>query len=157
MAKTEDPFRAVDDEARAQARALITEARYGALAVLEPGSGSPSVSRVGLVPGPDGVPMTLVSDLSPHTQAMRAHPEVSLLLGEAPGKGDPLAYPRITLQCRAGFVDKAPLAEHFLELYPKARLYFDFADFHLVRLNPHMALLNGGYGKAYKLTRKDII
>lgn len=103
------------------------------------------------------VPLTLVSDLSPHTAALRAHADVSLLIGAPPGKGDPLAYPRITLHCKAAFVDKAPLAEHFLELYPKARLYFDFADFHLVRLEPQSALLNGGYGKAFKLSRAQLL
>lgn len=150
---TSDPFRPTDDEARALARRLIHEARHGALGVLQ--DGAPVVSRIALAPVEDGL-LTLVSDLAPHTGALRAHPSASLLIGE-PGRGDPLAYPRVTLQVRAAFLEKSKsLVATYLEAQPKAHLYVGFADFHLVRLMPESALLNGGFGKAYRLTGGDL-
>ncbi len=40
---------------------------------------------------------------------------------------------------------------------PKAQLYIDFPDFLLIRLEPEAASLNGGFGKAYELTRADLL
>ena len=48
------------------------------------------------------------------------------------------------------------LKAHYLGLYPKAQLYYDFSDFRLVRLSPVAAFLNGGFGKAYHLTPEDL-
>lgn len=148
-----DPIRPTDDEARALARRLMAEARHGALGVLL--DGAPFVSRIALAPTPVGL-MTLVSDLAPHTAALRAAPRASLLVGE-PGKGDPLAHPRITVQVEAGFIEKSEeAARAYLAAQPKAQLYIGFADFHIVRLTPTSAALNGGFGKAYALTPEDL-
>jgi len=149
-----DPFRPVDEEARGLARRLLGEARHGALAVLEP-DGQPMVSRVALAPEAGGGFLALVSDLAPHTAALRSDPRAGLMVGE-PGRGDPLAHPRLSLRVTAAFVDKADFAETYLEAQPKARLYIGFADFHMVRLSPVSALLNGGFGQAYKLTPADL-
>lgn len=149
---TKDPFNPVDDEVRALAHRLMTEARHGALATLR--DGQPFVTRVALAP--DGAnALTLISDLALHTQALRDHPQASLLIGE-PGRGDPLAHPRMTLAVRAEFLDKTrETAAAYIAAQPKARLYMGFADFNLVRLSTESALLNGGFGKAYRLTRSD--
>ena len=148
-----ETFRETDDEARALARTLIAEARFGALGILL--DGAPFVTRVALAPE-DGVLTTLVSDLAPHTAALRATPDASLLIGE-PGKGDPLAHPRLTLQVRARFVEKSEEAiRAYLEKQPKAQLYIGFADFHLVSLEPVDLWLNGGFGKAYRLVPDDL-
>lgn len=151
-----DPVRPTDDEARALARDLVASARHGALGVIDPETGAPMVTRIAVVPGPDGVPMTLVSTLSSHTAALEANPACSLLLGEPGAKGDPLTHPRLTLQARAEAADKAALRAHYLSLYPKAQLYYDFGDFRLLRLVPERALLNGGFGKAYRMTAGDL-
>ena len=149
-----DPIRPTDDEARALAQGLITEARHGALATLI--DGAPFVTRVALAPASDDSVTTLISDLSTHTAALRAYPIASLLIGE-PGRGDPLAHPRITLQVRAEFLEKTEEGKaNYLAAQPKAQLYIDFADFRLVRLAPSGALLNGGFGKAYRLTPDDL-
>lgn len=150
-------FRQPDQEAIRLAQSIIDEARYGALAVIDPETRGPIVTRVGLAPAHDRAPLLLVSDLSPHTDALRQQSACSLLLGDAPTKGDPLAFPRITLQANAHFVDKAEYRERYLTHYPKAQLYFDFADFHLVRLSIISALLNGGFGKAFKLSATDLL
>jgi putative heme iron utilization protein len=154
--RPKDPIRPTDDEARALARALITEARFGALGVTDPETGSPMVTRIAVVPGPDGVPLTLISSLSSHTVALDANPACSLLLGEPGPRGDPLTHPRLTLQAVAEMQDKSALKAHYLGLYPKAQLYYDFGDFRLVRLSPVAAFLNGGFGKAYRLTPDDL-
>ena len=77
-------------------------------------------------------------------------------LGE-PGRGDPLAHPRLTLQVRASFIEKTDEAVgRYLELQPKAQLYIGFGDFHLVRLEPQEVWLNAGFGKAYRMTPADL-
>ena len=76
-------------------------------------------------------------------------------MGE-PGRGDPLAHPRLTLAARAEPADKAALREALLARHPKAALYFDFADFALLRLAPSGAFLNGGFGKAFRLSPEDL-
>lgn len=151
-----DPLRPTDDEARALARSLIAGARSGALGVIDPDGGAPMVTRIAVVPGPDGMPLTLISSLSSHTAALDANPACSLLIGEPGPKGDPLTHPRLTLQAMAEAQDKAALKDHYLGHYPKAQLYYDFGDFRLMRLGPVAAFLNGGFGKAYRLTPADL-
>jgi putative heme iron utilization protein len=155
--RPQDPVRPTDDEARALARSLIGAARFGALGVIDPETGAPMVTRVAVVPGPDGIPLTLISSLSSHTAALDANPACSLLLGEPGPRGDPLTHPRLTLQAVAEAQDKAALKPHYLGLYPKAQLYYDFGDFRLVRLTPVAGFLNGGFGKAYRLSAKDLL
>jgi putative heme iron utilization protein len=152
-----DPIRPTDDEARGIARGLLSAARHAALGVIDPVTGAPMVTRIALVPGPDGVPLTLISTLSAHTAALAANPACSLLVGEPGPKGDPLAHPRLTVQARAEPADKAALRAHVLSLQPKATLYYDFGDFGLVRFVPVAAHLNGGFGKAYRLAPADIL
>ena len=149
-----DTFRDTDDEARALAKALIAEARFGALGVLL--DGAPFVTRVALAP--EGAQMTtLVSDLAPHTGALRQNPRASLMIGE-PGKGDPLAHPRMTLQVEAVFREKTEAAvKAYLDAQPKAQLYIGFGDFHFVDLQIAEAWLNGGFGKAYRMVPDDLL
>lgn len=154
--------RETDDEARHLALTLLREARAVALATSEPDEGGfPFVSRVLLGIDCDGRPTLLVSGLSAHTKALSVDPRCSLLAGEA-GKGDPLAHPRLTLQCLAAPVERDS-ADHqrirarFLRRHPKARLYADFPDFRFFRLDPLRASLNGGFGRAYLLEGNDFL
>lgn len=156
-----DVIRETDAEAIRLAKTLIRSARFGALAVVEPGTGAPLASRVGVATDIDGAPLILVSMLSAHTGALIADPRCSLLLGE-PGKGDPLAYPRLSLACRAlrlerGSEGHARAERRYLNRNPKARLYAGLGDFSFFRLEPERASLNGGFGKAYLLERADVI
>ena len=148
------PIRPTTDEARVLARRLLAEARHGALGVLDPGTGAPVVSRVA-VGLHAGEPLILVSALAAHAGALRADPRCSLLLGE-PGRGDPLAHPRLTLLARAEAADKAALRPGWLAQHPKSALYFDFADFALLRLRMGEAHLNGGFGRAFRLGPEDL-
>ena len=152
MAET-DPIRPTDEAARALARQLLAEARTGALGVLA--RGRPMVTRVAVgQDGPD--PVILVSDLSEHTRALAADPACSLLVGEPGPRGDPLTHPRLTLQAEAEPAGKAALRDAWLAAHPKSRLYIDFADFRFLRLRVVCAFLNGGFGRAFRLTREDL-
>ncbi|MEM1377666.1 MAG: DUF2470 domain-containing protein [Pseudomonadota bacterium] len=161
MSETPDKkvLRETDDEAIRQAKTLIHEARHAALAANNP-DGHPSVSRVQISTDTDGAIVLLTSALSPHTQAMIDQPTVSLLIGE-PGKGDPLAHPRVTVFAKAAKIerdteDHARLRHRHLSRHPKAELYADFGDFSFFKLSIEGASLNGGFGKAYALTADDL-
>ena len=161
MADKASPIRPTDDEARELARRLIDEARFGALGVRDPDSGVPMVTRVAVGTTPGGVPVTLVSDLSHHTRALKADPAASLLLGEPGAKGDPLTWPRLTLMATARFIPRdgrvhTDLAGHYLTTHPKAQLYIGFGDFSFVEFRVASAYLNGGFGKAFVLTPGDL-
>ncbi|MEL7211729.1 MAG: pyridoxamine 5'-phosphate oxidase family protein [Pseudomonadota bacterium] len=156
-----NPIRETTDEARTLAKSLISEARFGAIGVIDPETDMPMVSRVAVGQAPDGTPLTLISDLSSHTKALKADPRCSLLVGEPENKGDPLTHPRLTLQCIARFIAHGDAAykemrDHYLITHPKAKLYIDFADFSFALFDVQDAHLNGGFGKAFRLTPADL-
>ncbi len=157
-----DPIRPTDDEARGLARDLLATARHAALAVRHPKTGLPHVTRIALGLTPEGIPISLISSLALHTGALHAEPACSLLIGEPPAKGDPLAFPRLTLAARARFVPRsapehAALRDHWLDHHPKSKLYIDFTDFSFVTFEMTEAALNGGFGRAYQLTPRDLV
>lgn len=152
------PIRPTDNEARELARQLVDRARFAALATLE--DGRPMVSRVAIGTDGAGAPVSLISELSQHTKALKSDARASLLLGEPGDKGDPLTHPRLTLQCRTILVphDDAEfriLRGLYLPQHPKSKLYIDFADFLFARFKIETAYLNGGFGKAFHLTPAD--
>ncbi len=160
MAEDRKVLRETDAEAIRLAKTLIRTARFGALAVNGLDGGFPQASRVATATDVDGAPLILTSQLSGHTGAILADPRCSLLVGE-PGKGDPLAYPRMTLLARArrlerGGEDHMRARRRYLARHPKAELYADFGDFAFFRLEPAGASLNGGFGKAYALSPADL-
>ncbi|WJH40462.1 pyridoxamine 5'-phosphate oxidase family protein [Aliirhizobium terrae] len=161
MAEQAQLLRPTDDEARELARLLVRGARYMSLAVIDAATGFPSVSRALTAIDLDGTPVVLVSALSGHTKGLLADARCSLLAGE-PGKGDPLAHARITVQCLAEMVeresgDHVRIRQRFICRHPKAQLYVDFPDFRFFRLIPQQASLNGGFGRAYALSGDDLI
>lgn len=161
MAEETSILRAVDAEAIKLARTLLRTSRHGALAVLNAQTGAPGISRVGVSTDIDGTPIILTSRLAPHTAAILEDGRCALLLGE-PGKGDPLAHARISIDCIASEVDRestehARLRTRYLNHQPKAKLYADLGDFRFFRLEPTAASLNGGFGKAYAMTPEHLI
>ncbi|SFB45846.1 hypothetical protein SAMN03159496_03905 [Rhizobium sp. NFR07] len=161
MAEPAQLLRPTDDEARELARLLVRGARYMSLAVIDAATGFPSVSRALTAIDLDGTPVVLVSALSGHTKGLLADARCSLLAGE-PGKGDPLAHARITVQCLAEVIERdsvahARIRQRFIQRHPKAQLYVDFPDFRFFRLVPQQASLNGGFGRAYALSGDDLI
>lgn len=150
----------VDESALKLAAQLLAQSPLAALAVLEPGTGYPMVSRVTVACAADGTPLLLLSQLSAHTQALSSDPRCSLLLGE-PGSGDPLAHPRITVFGQAQPVardapEHAQLRGRFLARHPKAAFYADFGDFGFWRLVAYGANMNAGFGRAYLIEQAPL-
>lgn len=157
-----DPVQAADADARALAHALLAGASHAALAVTDPETGTPGISRIAFGRDPAGCPLTLVSALAPHRAALAAHPDAAIMLGEVGDKGDPLTHPRLMIRVRAVFIarDSAEypaIRAHWLAEHPKSKLYVDFPDFAFVRLQPVSALLNGGFARAFRLTPQDLL
>ena len=157
-----DPVLPVDDAARAQSRALLTQARHGALAYTDSASGTPGISRIAVGLDAAGWPVTLISSLSAHHAGLAKHPLAALMVGEPGPKGDPLTHPRLMIRVLAQFIDRADpahaaLRDLWLRGHPKAKLYIDFADFGFVRLTPLSAFLNGGFGRAVRLDPADLL
>lgn len=154
-------FQQVDDKALDEARALLANARHAALATLNPETGAPQATRVGLTLAEDSTPLIFVSMLAGHTPALLADPRCSLLVGE-PGKGDPLARPRIMLDCEAEKLARddaafAPALKAYLAAHPKAELYAALPDFLFFRLQPKSVLYNAGFGRAYRMTGTELL
>lgn len=147
-------YRSLDDEARQIARDLLGGASSAALGTLR--GDVPMVTRAGCLWMPGTGVVLLLSDLSDHARALAENPACSLLLGEPGGRGDPLTHPRLTVMGRAVPCDKDALRGAYLAARPKAGLYFDFTDFRLLRIDPYEALLNGGFGKAYRLDAAEL-
>ncbi|TXR46781.1 HugZ family protein [Phyllobacterium endophyticum] len=159
MSETRDVLREIDDSAIRLARTLMRTARHGVIATLDPQSGAPVATRVGVSTDHDGAPVILVSALAAHTPALIADPRCSLLIGD-PGKGDPLAHPRMTITAKArdivrGSPEHARIEWRYLSHLPKAKLYAGLGDFRFFRLEPNDTKLNGGFGRAYRLNPSD--
>jgi heme iron utilization protein len=163
MTEPQEPvalLQTVDDTVRRRVRSMVRSGRFAALASLEPETGAPMVSRIGLVTDVAGAPVFLTSTLTAHTAAIQADPRCSILIGE-PGKGDPLAHARVSIVGRAEQVvpgpDRDQVRFRYLSRHPKAELYADFGDFSFWRVRVERASFNGGFGKAYQMSAADLI
>ena len=155
-----DPFAAADDAARSLAQDLL-RAGHAALAVTDAETGTPSISRVAFHLDAAGVPLVLVSNLAAHTAALRAHADCAFMMGDPGPKGDPMTAPRLMVRAKAAFVaaeadERAALRDAWLAAHPKARIYIDLPDFHFCHLVPQSAILNAGFGRAYRMTPADL-
>lgn len=149
-----DPYRPVDEDARTRVRVLLEAASHAALGTVA--NGAPMVTRAAVLWRPDRGMGLLLSDLSDHARALRADPACALMLGDVPARGDPMTHPRLTLRGRAEVADKAAWRSDWLAARPKARLYYDFADFVVWRLAVADGLLVAGFGRAHCLAPDDL-
>ncbi|MCX8509503.1 MAG: pyridoxamine 5-phosphate oxidase, partial [Rhodobacteraceae bacterium] len=157
MPKPDHPIFPADKASLALARRLLSGSATAALAFSDPDNGLPAISRIGFGLDHQRQPLTLLSDLASHSRALRARPDCALLLGDPGPKGDPMASPRLSLAVQARFLlpddpSLADLRQSWLSTHPKAQLYIGFADFHFVRFTVTSAFLNGGFGRATRLT-----
>jgi heme iron utilization protein len=160
------PFAAEDSPAESprfdparEAKLLLRTTRSAALATLVPQSGQPFATLVNVASAPDGSPILLLSELAAHSRHIAVDPRLSLLYC-APGRGDPLAHPRLTILGRAQAVQdadlRAALRTRFLGFHPKSALYADFPDFSFFLVEIESAHLNGGFARAASLATDDI-
>ena len=155
-----DPINPTDDAARDLARDLLANSAFAALATVQ-ADGHPLATRITFTLTGTGLALSLISDLSTHTGALRSEARCSLLLGSPGTRGDPLIHPRLTLLATARLIrhgqpEHAKMAAQYLRGHPKAKLYIGFADFSLVRFAISAGHLNGGFGKAFRLTPQDM-
>ncbi len=155
-----EPVRKTDDEAIRLARKLLNETKYASLGVNDTMSDFPLVSRVAAGFSQKTGLFFAGSDLSLHSKCLVKDKKCSLMLGE-PGKGDGLAYARITFVGEASRIGndhalRGEFREIFVSTHPKAELYIDFLDFGFYPLKLNRAYLNGGFGKAYHLEKQDL-
>lgn len=146
-------------DAVGEAKLLLRTARSAALATLVADSGQPFASLVNVATAPDATPILLLSELAAHRRHLAADPRLSLLL-YAPGRGDPLAHPRLTILGRARRIEeaehRAAARERFLARHPKSELYVDFPDFSFFAVEMENAHLNGGFARTALLGAPQI-
>lgn len=146
-------------DAMGEAKLLLRTTRSAALATLVPDSGQPFATLVNIATAPDATPLLLLSELAAHRRHLAADPRLSLLL-YAPGRGDPLAHPRLTVLGRARRIEeaeqRAAARERFLARHPKSELYVDFPDFSFFAVEMENAHLNGGFARAASLAAEQI-
>jgi heme iron utilization protein len=142
------------------AKELLRATRSGSLATLDRNTGHPFCSLVNVATDVDGSPLILVSQLSTHTANIEIDPRASVLLAST-GKGDRLAYPRLTTlgafeRIERGSPDEGRIVRRYSARHPK-NMYAGFADFGLWRLKVVSAHLNGGFARAADLKASDLM
>jgi heme iron utilization protein len=150
-----------DFDPKSTAKTLLRVIRSGALATIDRNTGHPFASLVNVATDADGSPLILISRLSTHTANLETDGRASVLMAST-GKGDPLAYPRLTLigafrQIARDDPQEARVRRRFLARHPKAELYAGFADFSFWRLGVVSAHLNGGFARAADLKAADVM
>ncbi|MBI3705706.1 MAG: HugZ family protein [Rhizobiales bacterium] len=145
----------------AVARTLLRATRAGTLATIDRNGGYPFASLVNVATDVDGAPLILVSKLATHTANLEIDGRASLLLAET-GKGDALAYPRLTVLGTMAAVARDSAEEprvrrRFLARHPKSELYAGFGDFAFWRMAVVSAHLNGGFARAADLAAADVL
>ena len=141
--------------AKADAKRLLRISRTGALATLD--EGRPLATLVAVASDWDGAPLFLVSDLSRHARNLKDDPGASLLLSSEGGRGDPLNRPRLTLIGQVVMREGADGRTRYARRNPKSKLYIDFTDFTLRRLEIERIHFNGGFGRADPLGVGDLL
>ncbi|MFS8035560.1 HugZ family protein [Xanthobacter sp. AM11] len=136
---------AADTAAVAAVRRLIREARFGALATLEP-EGGPYASLVAIATDPEGRPTLLISRLARHTRNISRDQRMSLLVSAADAP-DPLNAPRASLTGRIVPAPEAAVRTRYIARHPTAAGYADFADFAFYRMEIEGAHLVEGFGR----------
>lgn len=151
----------MDTDDTARLRQLLTTQPVAALGTLH--RGEPALSMVPFVlPRGAGELFIHVSALATHTQDMRAHPRVGLLVTSSAGDGvAPQALPRVSLQADARELPRdgneyAPARALYLARFADAAVSFELADFSLFALQPVSARLIAGFGRAHSLVGEQL-
>ncbi|MFV0492449.1 MAG: HugZ family protein [Pseudorhodobacter sp.] len=160
MPQHANPIQPADAEALALCHEILREARFAALAYQAPETGHPAISRIAFGLDAENCPLTLISDLAPHSAGLRSMPACAVMVGEPGPKGDPLTHPRLMIRAEAHFAppgQRPALRDHWLADHPKSKLYIDFTDFAFVRLMPVSVMLNGGFARAFQIDRAQLL
>jgi putative heme iron utilization protein len=142
------------DEAWA-ARCLLREQRSATLATQS--SGQPFASLVTPAVAADGSVLMLLSTLSTHSRHLAEEPRCAIMVAGVPTDLNPQTAPRLTVTGVAERSGEAALKLYWLARHPYARLYFDFLDFVLWRVVPEEGLFIGGFARATRLSKEDLV
>lgn len=154
---TGDGLRQTDDDARQAARRMLAAMRHAVLAVNDPQTGHPHLSKIACQIDATGVPVALLSGLAVHSRVLADDPRAALLIETRRDRGDPMTWPRLSVQVAAQVIaDPGGVRERWLAAHPKAAVFIDLPDFRFWRLVPRTAFLNAGFGAAFRLTPADL-
>lgn len=137
-----------------EARCLLRGARAGSLATVR--DGQPFASLVTPAMTPDGAVLLFLSELAEHTRHLRQEPRCSLLVSGPPTGPNPQTAPRLTITGEAELDDAPVLRSRWLLHHPYARLYADLPDFAIWRIAPAAGLMVGGFGRALRLSGREL-
>jgi heme iron utilization protein len=144
-----------DDSPAWVSRKLLRSARSATLATTV--DGQPFATLVIPATAPDLTVLLLLSSLSEHTRHLRSDPRCSLLVCGAPESANPQTAPRVSVTGLAEVTDDPALKARFLAVHPYAALYADFGDFAVWRIAPASALYVGGFARAARVKRADLV
>ena len=154
---SKDPVRTTSGEARKAAQDMLAAMRHAVLAVNDSATGHPHLSKIACQTCEAGIPVALLSGLAVHSRALAADPRAALLVETRQDRGDPMTWPRMSVQAVACMMDApAGLRDRWLQAHPKAAIFIDLPDFRFWQLRPQGAFLNAGFGAAFRLTPADL-
>jgi putative heme iron utilization protein len=141
-----------------EARKLMRGAAAATLCTVT--EGQPFAALVTPATDIGATPLLWLSTLSEHTRHLKLEPRCALLFTGQAEAANPQTAPRVTV---TGLAEPVPEAEapalkaRWLARHPYAALYADFADFALWRVRPGGALLVGGFARATRLKRAELL
>ncbi len=126
---------------------------------MDPGSGAPYASLVGVADDGHGTPLLVLSGLADHSLHLRSSPRAALLISASiAGSGGELDRARVTLSGRALFLegDEAAAARaRYLVVHPDAEEWLSLPDFTPVRFEVIQVRYVGGFGRALTLRLEE--
>ena len=134
-----------------EARALMRACRMATLGTLM--EGAPYTSLVTVAFDMDAAPLLLLSDLADHTRNVQTDSRISLLFEAASGLPNPQSGPRLTVQGNIKRSDAPNQTRRFIARHPAAKLYADFSDFNIYRVEVERLHYIGGFAAALWLSK----
>jgi putative heme iron utilization protein len=155
---SKNPIRETDHTARDLARSMLREMRHATLCVTDPATGFPHVSRIVCQTDPGGQPIALLSGIAAHSRALTHDARAGLMVERQLEKGDPMTWPRLSLQVMAERLPADPdRRDRWLAQHTRSTLFIDLPDFNFWQLTLQSGFLNAGFGAAYRLTPDDLL
>ncbi len=151
----EPDFRAPGEPAWWEARRIVRAGRSATLATQA--DGQPFAALVTPATAVDGALLVLLSGLSEHTRQLRADGRCALLVCGGTDDPNPQAGPRVSVSGTAAPTADPALRARWLARHPYAAFYADLPDFVLWRVEPSGANFIGGFARAFRLTREDLV
>lgn len=156
MAQDDEPdLRAPGEPAWWEARRLVRAAGAGVLATQA--GGQPFAALVTPATAVDGSILLLLSGLSEHTRQLRADGRCAVMVSGANDDPNPQAGPRVTVSGVAARTDDPRHRARWLARHPYAAFYAGLADFTMWRVEASGANFIGGFARAFRLGREELL